>query len=56
MTRLSELWSQFHLLSDQNSFSPDERSFLERFLEGEARLRLAKKIGYLLAQIGRAHV
>ena len=52
MTRLSELWSLFHLLSDQNSFSPDEQSFLERFLEEEARLRLAKKIGFLLARSG----
>lgn len=52
MTRLSELWSLFHLLSDQNSFSPDELAFLERFLEEEARLRQTKKIGYLLARSG----
>jgi DNA replication protein DnaC len=52
MTQLSEVWSQFHLLSDQNSFSSDEQSFLERFLEEEARLRLAKKIGILLARSG----
>lgn len=52
MTQLSDLWSQFHLLSDQNSFSPDEQTFLERFLEEEARLRLEKKIGFLLARSG----
>ena len=52
MTRLSELWDSFRLLSDQSAFSPDERAFLERFLEEEVRLRLAKKIGYLLARSG----
>jgi DNA replication protein DnaC len=52
MTRLAELWSSFRLLSDMNSFSPDELAFLERFLEEEARLRQAKKIGYLLARSG----
>ena len=52
MTRLSELWSLFRLLSDQSSFSADEQLFLERFLEEEERLRLAKKIGYLLARSG----
>jgi len=52
MTRLSELWSLFRLLSDQSSFSPGEQAFLERFLEEEERLRLAKKISYLLARSG----
>ena len=52
MTRLAELWSSFHLLSDMNSFSPDEQVFLESFLEEEARLRQEKKIGYLLARSG----
>jgi hypothetical protein len=52
MTRLSELWSSFRLLSDHSSFSPDERVLLERFLEEEERLRLAKKISYLLARSG----
>jgi DNA replication protein DnaC len=52
MIRLSELWSMFRLLSDQNYLSSDERAFLERFLEEEARLRQAKKIGYLLARSG----
>ena len=52
MTRLSELWDMFRLLSDQNSFTPEEQAFLERFLEEEARLRQAKKIGYLLARSG----
>jgi len=44
--------SLFRLLSDMNSFSPDEQAFLERFLEEEARLRQEKKIGYLLARSG----
>ena len=52
MTRLAELWSSFYLLSDMNSFSPDEQVFLESFLEEEARLRQEKKIGYLLARSG----
>lgn len=52
MTQLSELWSLFRLLSDQNTFSPDELAFLERFLAEEARLRQAKKIGYLLGRSG----
>jgi DNA replication protein DnaC len=52
MTRLSDLWSSFRLLSDQNSLSPDERTFLERFLEEEEHLRMAKKISYLLARSG----
>ena len=52
MTRLAELWTLFRLLSDMNSFSPDEQAFLERFLEEEAGLRQAKKIGYLLARSG----
>lgn len=52
MIRLTELWSSFHLLSEQNSFSTDERIFLERFLDEEERLRMAKKISYLLARSG----
>jgi len=52
MTHFSELWSSFRLLSDQNSFSSDELTFLERFLEEEEHLRLAKKISYLLARSG----
>lgn len=52
MTRLTELWSLFHMLSEQKSFLPDEQTFLELFLEEEARLRQAKKISYLLARSG----
>lgn len=52
MTRLDELWTSFRLLSDRNSLSPDEQTFLERFLEEEERLRKQKKIGYLLARSG----
>jgi DNA replication protein DnaC len=52
MTRLAELWSSFRLLSEMNLFSQDEQTFLERFLEEEARQRQQKKIGYLLARSG----
>jgi DNA replication protein DnaC len=52
MTRLADHWTEFRLMSDMNVFSPDEQAFLEQFLEEEARLRQAKKIGYLLARSG----
>ena len=52
MTQLTELWCQFHLLTDQKSLSHDEQAFIEHFLEEETRLRLAKKIGFLLARSG----
>jgi DNA replication protein DnaC len=52
MTRRAELWTEFRLMSDMNVFSPDEQAFLEQFLEDEARMRQAKKIGYLLARSG----
>jgi DNA replication protein DnaC len=52
MTRRDELWTEFRLMSDMNSFSHEEQSFLEQFLEEEAKLRQAKKIGYLLGRSG----
>jgi DNA replication protein DnaC len=52
MTRRDELWTEFRLMSDANSFSPDEQTFLEQFLEEEAKLRQAKKISYLLTRSG----
>lgn len=52
MIRRAELWTEFRLMSDMNVFSPDEQAFLEQFLEEEAKLRQAKKIGYLLARSG----
>ena len=52
MTPLADHWTEFRMLSDMNSFSPDEQSFLEQFLEEEGKLRQAKKIGYLLARSG----
>lgn len=52
MTRLADHWTEFRLMSDMNVFSPDEQAFLEQFLGEEARLRQAKKIGYLLARSG----
>jgi DNA replication protein DnaC len=52
MTLREELWTEFRLMSDMNSFSPDEQTFLEQFLEKEAQLRQAKKISYLLTRSG----
>lgn len=52
MIRLADYWTEFRLLSDINAYSTDEQAFLERFLEEEAQLRQAKKIGYLLARSG----
>jgi DNA replication protein DnaC len=52
MTRLADHWTEFRLMSDMNVFSLDEQAFLEQFLKEEARLRQAKKIGYLLARSG----
>jgi len=52
MTPLADHWTEFRMLSDMNSFSPEEQSFLEQFLEKEAKLRQTKKIGYLLARSG----
>jgi len=52
MTRRADLWTEFRLLSDMDSFSPDEQDFLERFLQEESSLRQAKKIAYLLARSG----
>lgn len=52
MTRRIELWTEFRLLTDMNSFSSEEQAFLERFLHEESGLRQAKKIAYLLARSG----
>lgn len=52
MTRLDELWSTFRLLTDKESFTKDELTFLERFLGNESKLRDQKKISYLLARSG----
>ncbi len=52
MTNLSELWKHFRLLSSPESFSQEERTFLERFLQEEYRLRERKKIEYLLRTSG----
>lgn len=52
MTRRTDLWTGFRLLSDMSSFSTEEQAFLEQFLDEEAKLRQAKKIGYLLARSG----
>jgi DNA replication protein DnaC len=52
MTRRDELWTEFRLLSDINACSIEEQAFLDRFLEEEAKLRQAKKIGYLLTRSG----
>ena len=52
MTRRDELWTEFRLLSDISTCSIEEQAFLDRFLEEEAKLRQAKKIGYLLTRSG----
>lgn len=52
MTRLDQIKTEFHLLTDFNAFTAEEQALLERFLEDESRLRQAKKIAYLLARSG----
>jgi DNA replication protein DnaC len=52
MTRHAELWAEFRLLTDMNSFTPEEQAFLDRFLDEESKLRRAKKIAYLLTRSG----
>lgn len=52
MTRHEQLKNEFRLLTDFNTFTKEEQTLLERFLEEESRLRQAKKISYLLARSG----
>jgi DNA replication protein DnaC len=52
MTTLSELWKSFHLRSDPQALSEQERTFLLRFLSDEARLREQKRIEHLMRMSG----
>jgi DNA replication protein DnaC len=52
MMTLSELWKQFKLLSDPQDLSDADRTFLQRFLSEEQKLRERKRIEHLLRQSG----
>lgn len=52
MTTLSELWKSFHLRSDPQALSEQERTFLSRFLSDEARLKEQKRIEHLMRMSG----
>ena len=52
MTTLNELWRFFKLLSEIESFSDQERTFLLRFLTEESQLREQKRIQHLLRMSG----
>jgi DNA replication protein DnaC len=52
MMTFSELWKHFRLLQDPASFSQEERTFLERFLEQEYNWRERKRIEYLMTTSG----
>lgn len=49
---LSELWKQFKLRTDPQDLSESERSFLQRFLSEEQKLREKNRIELLLRQSG----
>lgn len=52
MTTLPEVWKQFKWLSDPESYTMEERTFLLRFLAEEYRLREQKKREHLLRMSG----
>ena len=52
MMTLSELQRYFKLLTDPQDLSDSERSFLQRFLAEEQKLREKKRIEHLLRQSG----
>lgn len=52
MTTLSDLWKSFRFLSDPQTLSEQERTFLFTFLTEESRLREHKRIEYLMRQSG----
>ena len=52
MMSLSDLWRYFRLLTDPKDLAESERSFLERFLCEEHKLREKKRIEHLLRQSG----
>jgi len=49
---LHDLWKSYKYLSDPESYSPQEREFLEKFLSGEYDLKERKKREYLLRTSG----
>jgi len=52
MMTLSELWRHFRLLQSVESFTEQERSFLERFLQEESKSREKRRIEYLMKRSG----
>src|SRR4030067_1756426 len=52
MMTLNELWRFFKLLSEIESFSDQEKTFLLRFLTKEYQLREQKRIQHLLRMSG----
>jgi len=52
MMTLNELWRFFKLLSEIESFSDQEKTFLLRFLTEESQLREQKRIQHLLRMSG----
>jgi DNA replication protein DnaC len=52
MTNLYELTKHFRLLSDLDSYSPQEREFLEKFLSREYALKEQRKREHLLRMSG----
>ena len=52
MMHLYELWKHFRFLSDLESYSPQEREFLETFLSQEYALKEQKKREHLLRMSG----
>ena len=52
MMTLSELWKQLKLLSNPQDLSDADRTFLQRFLSEEQKLREKKRIEHLLRQSG----
>lgn len=56
MMSLSELWRHFRLLQSQESFTEQERGFLERFLQEEYQSREKRRIEYLMKMSGIGRV
>ncbi|MGB9630009.1 MAG: ATP-binding protein [Thermodesulfobacteriota bacterium] len=52
MMNFYELWKHFKLLSPPETFSQEERTFLEKFLQEEYKLREKKRIEYLMKTSG----
>ena len=52
MTTLSDLWKLFRLLTNPQDLSEADRTFLQRFLAEEQKLREKKRIEHLLRQSG----